>query len=100
MPEEEKPYRLYKGGRVKGKVPAPSRPERRKDGRTNGRDRRSSYRGPRTPRPGRKRRWARWIALALGVVVLLFVIWAVAGFLSFQSGIGGASKRVPRAVKA
>src|SRR5215208_4518159 len=31
MPSEEKPYRVYRGGRTKGKVPAPARPGRRRE---------------------------------------------------------------------
>ena len=47
MPGEEKPYRVYRGGRVKGKVPAPARrgrPERAK--RRERGDGRVDYRGP------------------------------------------------------
>ena len=48
---EEKPYRVYRGGRVKGKVPTP-KPER------------SGPRRPARPARGRHRRWLRWIPVA------------------------------------
>ena len=58
MPPEEKPYRLYRGGRVKGKVPA-VRPERP---------------GLRRPRINLRptRRWLRWIPVLIASS-LLFV---------------------------
>ena len=87
MAEGDKPYRLYRGGRVKGKVPL----ER-------------STRGPATPatapaRP-RRRRWGRWIALALLAVVVLTLVWGVLGFLSFSNGVDKANKRLPRGAAA
>ena len=44
MPREEKPYRVYRGGRQKGKVPLQSRPMR-KSARPDRRDG-TSYPGP------------------------------------------------------
>ena len=49
-PRGEKPYRVYRGGRVKGKVPAIPRPTRERDGRGDG-DGRRDYRGPAAKRP-------------------------------------------------
>jgi len=87
MAEGDKPYRLYRGGRVKGKVPL----ER-------------STRRPATPatapaRP-RRRRWGRWVVLALLGVVMLTFVWGVLGFLSFSNGVEEANARLPRAAKA
>src|SRR5437764_12366166 len=84
----EKPYRVYRGGRAKGRVPLdrPDRPAR------NGRR-------PTPPKPRRPRRrwsWPKRIAVALLVLVLLFVAWAVAGFLSFRSGVQTANKRLDK----
>ena len=63
MPGEEKPYRVYRGGRQKGKVPLQTRSGRAaaRAGRADG----SSYRGP-GPITQRKR-WSRgrWIKLAI-----------------------------------
>ena len=90
MAEGDKPYRLYRGGRVKGKVPLqrttrpPAKPRR----------------GPGVPGAPRRRRWGLWIALtALGILVF-FVVWGALGFLSFSSGVEKANDRLPRAAKA
>ena len=90
MPEQAKPYRVYKGGRAKGKVPL-QRP--------------SSSRPPEsgaatTPPKPRQRRLGRRITLALAVVLLLGVVWLVASYLSFSRGISVANARVPNPVVA
>ena len=77
----EKPYRVYRGGRQKGKVPVPGG-----DGKT--------------PKQSAKRRtrgrwgWKRWTLVAILVLVVLFVIWTVAGYLSVRSGVADANKRL------
>ncbi len=88
MAHGEKPYRVYKGGRVRGKVPSTPRPERQK--RTDDRP---------ADAPGRPR-WGRRIGLAVFLLVLLTVVWLVAGFLSFRSGVEDANARLPKAVEA
>src|SRR5690348_8728832 len=81
----DKPYRLYKGGRTKGKVPL----ERRTRGPgTPG--------TPAAPDAPRRRRWGLWIALGLVGLILLFVLWAALGFLSFSRGVHHANDRLPR----
>jgi LCP family protein required for cell wall assembly len=94
MPPDEKPYRVYKGGRAKGKVPSPSRQARapRRAGLGRGRMR---LRRPAAFRFGSPRRppWRRIILLGLLVLVLLFVAWAVASYFSFSSGVSDANKR-------
>src|SRR5919201_716381 len=97
-PGGEKPYRLYRGGRVKGRVPTVTgtRPPRGPRPERAGRQR---YRGPGpkpTARPPRKIRWGREIAVAIVVLVLFFVVWAVVGYLTFRSGVSEANKRLPR----
>jgi LCP family protein required for cell wall assembly len=90
MAREEKPYRVYKGGRVKGKVPAPPRPERRPRS-----DRRAgSYKGPGARRGKRPPDRRRRILLGVLVLIVIVVIWAVASFLSFRSGVGDANSRL------
>ena len=82
MPSEEKPYRVYRGGRVKGKVPTP-KPER------------SGPRGPRVRfRPNR--RWLRWIPVAIGLVLVLVLVWALASYFQFRDGVSAANKRLDR----
>src|SRR5581483_8578486 len=99
---EEKPYRVYRGGRTKGKVPLPSTRERGRGG-GDGRDRRT-YRsggggggGDRevVRRPRRRWTWRRWTWVTLLALVVLFVIWSVAGYLSVRSGVADANKRLP-----
>jgi LCP family protein required for cell wall assembly len=88
MAEGTKPYRLYRGGRTKGKVPLgkPSRP--------------ASKPKPQK-QPGRRRRWGLWIALAVVGLLVLTVLWGVLGYVSFSRGVTKANERLPaRAVGA
>src|SRR5579859_4131297 len=80
----EKPYRVYKGGRQKGKVPLPGRDERKLD--------RGDGSGV-VRRPRRPWTWRRWTLLVL-VLVVFFVIWGVAGYFSVSSGVSAANKRL------
>jgi LCP family protein required for cell wall assembly len=100
MAREEKPYRVYRGGRSKGKVPSvSSRTARaRRDGGGRRDDRSGSripYRGPgaRSDVGGRPR-WGRRIAIGLLVLLLLVVVWAVASWFAFSSGVSDANKRL------
>lgn len=86
----EKPYRVYRGGRVKGRVPL-ERPSERRPARDG--------RGPEKPkirRPRRRWSWKRRIAVGVVALLLLLVIWSVAGFLTFRSGVSDANKRLKR----
>jgi LCP family protein required for cell wall assembly len=88
MAREEKPYRVYKGGRVKGKVPAPPRPERagRRDSKgPSARER---------PRRGGRRFNRRRLIWLLPAFVVLLVLWGVASFFAFQGGVADANKRL------
>jgi polyisoprenyl-teichoic acid--peptidoglycan teichoic acid transferase len=95
MAPEEKPYRVYKGGRVKGKVPtAPPRARASRTG-TGGAGR------TRVPRPGRLRislprrpPWRRIILLSLLVLIVLFVAWAISSYLAFSGSVSDANKRL------
>ena len=96
MPEEEKPYRLYRGGRVKGKVPAPPRPTR--PGRARGDGQR--YPGP-GPLPRRRRlSWQRGLLLGVILLLVLVVLWGVASYFSFRGGVGDANKRLDSSTRA
>ena len=106
MAPDEKPYRVYRGGRAKGKVPAPSRSGRLRSsptgggGDSGGSGAPSEYRGP-GARPGRgKPRWGRRIALGALVVLLLVIVWAVASWFAFSSGVSDANKRLDPNAKA
>jgi LCP family protein required for cell wall assembly len=97
MAREEKPYRVYRGGRAKGKVPAvrPARLQRDGGGgRGTGGSARSDYRGPGAVGGGARPRWGRRIALVVGLLVLLVVVWAVASWFSFSRGVSDANKRL------
>jgi LCP family protein required for cell wall assembly len=81
MPSGEKPYRVYRGGRVKGKVPSLPRPER-------------------SERPERRfhlrpsRRWLRWIPAGLAVLLVFVLAWALASYFQFRDGVSAANKRL------
>jgi polyisoprenyl-teichoic acid--peptidoglycan teichoic acid transferase len=101
-PGGEKPYRLYRGGRTKGRVPTVGRPEKTPPRARPERDGRSRYRGPgprpRT-RPQRQIRWGREIGIAIVLIVLFFVVWAALGYLVFRGGVSDANKRLPRSAR-
>jgi LCP family protein required for cell wall assembly len=90
----EKPYRVYKGGRTKGKVPlAKERGGRDKPERT-------TYRGGGggrdvVRRPKSRWTWKRWTWVTLVCLFVLLVIWSVAGYLSVSGGVSDANKRLP-----
>ena len=85
MPSEEKPYRLYRGGRVKGKVPA-IKPER------------TGFRRPRIHlRPSR--RWLRWIPVLIALFLVLVLVWALVSYFQFRDGVSAANKRLDRRVR-
>jgi LCP family protein required for cell wall assembly len=98
----EKPYRVYKGGRTKGKVPLPTR-----ERGTGGPDRpgRTIYRSgdgderPVVRRPRSGWTWKRWTWVTLLALVVFFVIWSVAGYLSVRSGVRDANRRLPANVR-
>jgi polyisoprenyl-teichoic acid--peptidoglycan teichoic acid transferase len=108
---EEKPYRVYRGGRDKGKVPLARRD----------REARRAYRsgapgpapGPaagkitrKGDRPQRRSRlwfgwtWRRWSLVTILLLILLFAFWGILGYLSVESGVSAANKRVPAKVRA
>jgi LCP family protein required for cell wall assembly len=87
MAEGQKPYRLYRGGRKKGKVPL-------------GQARRPATQ-PTTPGgPRRRRRWGLWIALALVGLLLVTILWGLLGYRAFASGVDEANERLPARAEA
>jgi len=90
MPETEKPYRLYRGGRAKGRVPLQrhAEPKPSRDGAPP----------PGAPARRRKRRWGRWTALALVLLAVTLVAWLATSYLAFSHGIEEANARIPKSV--
>ena len=83
----DKPYRVYRGGRARGKVPLS-----RRDGKADFVHGDGGF-----PPPPARRRWT-WKRVVLVVVPALFVlllIWSFAGFLSVRSGVSAAHGRLP-----
>jgi polyisoprenyl-teichoic acid--peptidoglycan teichoic acid transferase len=105
MAREEKPYRVYRGGRAKGKVPTPGlRPPRveRRGVKRRGGDSGTGqveYRGPGAPTGQRKVRWGRRISLGLVVLLVLIIVWAVASWFAFSGGVSDANKRLDQNAK-
>src|ERR671923_2299694 len=102
-PGGEKPYRLYRGGRTKGRVPTLGRPEKAPPRARPDRDGRRRYRGP-GPKPMARRprqiRWGREFGIALGLIVLFFVVWGAVGYLVFRGGVSEANKRLPKTARS
>jgi polyisoprenyl-teichoic acid--peptidoglycan teichoic acid transferase len=100
---EEKPYRVYRGGRVKGGVPTLAREQRTKAMRRDGRRMRRDDEPPRV-RPHRRwyRRWSwkRWLVIGFASAFTLILIWGIASWFSFRSGVIAANHRLPKRVKA
>jgi LCP family protein required for cell wall assembly len=92
----DKPYKVYRGGRSKGKVPlkggdrgdrnAP-RKSARSDGGGSGRQV--------VRRPRRRWTWRRWVPIGLTAIVLFVVVWSVLGYFSVRSGVSAANARLP-----
>jgi polyisoprenyl-teichoic acid--peptidoglycan teichoic acid transferase len=83
VPSGDKPYRVYRGGRARGKVPKPGK-QWREPGRRSV-----------NVRPNRS--WLRWIPVAIGLIVVLIVVWGLASYFQFRDGVSAANKRLPRA---
>jgi polyisoprenyl-teichoic acid--peptidoglycan teichoic acid transferase len=86
MPAGEKPYRVYRGGRVRGKVPKLPKPAPVPGGRR-------AF----NIRPNRG--WLRWIPVALGIVLVFLVVWGLASYFQFRDGVSAANKRLGRGVR-
>lgn len=90
MASKDKPYRVYRGGRVKGPVPR----DHPKDRRSRGPDGHDAYSRPRPKGPRRRRRWLRIGLIVILVLVLLSTVWALLGYLAFRSGVKDANDRL------
>ena len=92
MARGDKPYRVYRGGRVKGRVPLQRRAQEapRGDGRRP---------RPAPPAPGvapRRggRRWGRRIAIGLFLLLLVVLVWAVASYVALGRAVDKANQRL------
>jgi len=90
MPAQDKPYRVYRGGRAKGRVPLT------RNVSPGSAQRPGAPAGPAAP--GR-RRWGRWVAVGLLVLLVLLIAWSVTGYLAVSSGVSEANDRVPAGVR-
>ena len=88
MAEGAKPYRLYRGGRKKGKVPLTSA------------TRPTTQPADARPREPRQRRWWLWAVLAVVGLLLIAVAWGALGYRAFAQGVDEANARLPRSAKA
>jgi LCP family protein required for cell wall assembly len=86
MATEEKPYKLYRGGRKKGRVPLRGTP--------------SPAQPTRAPAAPKRRRWWLWLVLALVGLLLLAVLWGLLGFRAFSNGVDEANARLSPAAQA
>jgi polyisoprenyl-teichoic acid--peptidoglycan teichoic acid transferase len=96
---KDKPYKLYRGGRVKGPVPKESsKGTKPAPGPGDGRD---AYARPKPTRQRRRRRWLRIGLIVVLVALLATVVWSLLGYLAFRSGVNEANERLdPRAYAA
>ena len=91
MATDGKPYRVYRGGRSRGRVPL-QRPQAS--------DQPGSGAGPDAPSE-RRRRWPRrrWIVLGVLALLALLVVWGGLSLLAVSRGLGDANERVPAGLR-
>jgi polyisoprenyl-teichoic acid--peptidoglycan teichoic acid transferase len=88
----EKPYRVYRGGRQKGKVPLPGREQARRRREAPQQPQRNVRR-----RPQRAFSRGRAVAWSLIAVVVILIVWAVAGYFVVRGGVSDANDRLQTA---
>ena len=99
MAQGEKPYRVYRGGRVKGRVPTLPKPERAAP-RADRRPGRFKGPGPKPQAPKGKPNWRRRILIGVALLFVLLIVWGVASYLALRSGAKAANERLPDSAKA
>jgi polyisoprenyl-teichoic acid--peptidoglycan teichoic acid transferase len=91
---KDKPYRVYRGGRVKGPVPTGAEPKKGRASEPAPGDGRDAYS---RPKPSRRRRAKRWLRVGLVVLLVLLLataVWGLLGYLAFRSGVKEANDRL------
>jgi LCP family protein required for cell wall assembly len=108
--QSEKPYRVYRGGRAKGRVPLERRPQEAsaQAGSTVG-DGGGRYPGPGPVRqPGRRRFrpnlrsstfWLRFAGFCFLFVFCFAILWSVLAYFAVRGGAQEANKRLPKGTK-
>ena len=101
MSRQDKPYRVYRGGRVKGRVPTAPKPSRTssRDGRWR-QGLRYPGPGPKERRPRRRIGWRRGLILALALLFTLLIAWVVMSYLAVRKGASEANDRLPPAARS
>ncbi|HEY8192483.1 MAG TPA: LCP family protein [Gaiellaceae bacterium] len=102
MARQDKPYRVYRGGRATGGVPTLPRLPKPK-GREKSTRRAEPPRRYAGPGPAKRpRRWGtgRIVFLSVLALVLLVIGWTIAGFLAVRSGMKEANARLGERAKA
>ena len=93
MALEDKPYRVYRGGRSGLKLPTISRPRRDNGRAPSSRPKRVA------PRRPPWRRALRWVGIGFCVFLLWVAAWSLAGYFSFRDGVKEANKRLSAAAE-
>jgi len=103
----DKPYRVYRGGRAKGGVPTLGREQRTRAAERDGRrefrsDSKRDGGGPRRVegRGGYRRwSWKRWLVIGVATLFTLSLVWGIASYFAFRSGVIDANHRLSKSVK-
>jgi LCP family protein required for cell wall assembly len=93
MGRGDKPYRVYRGGRVKGKVPLQRKVEQQpRDGRARTRPAAPIV----APKPARRRKraWGRRVAIGVVLLLLLLIAWSTASYIALSRAVDGANARL------
>jgi LCP family protein required for cell wall assembly len=102
MAGQDKPYRVYRGGRATGGVPTLTRqpkPERQQE-RSRKAPKPPRYAGPGPAKRPRRFGPGRIVFLAVLALVVLMIGWTVAGYLSVRSGMKQANARLGEQAEA
>jgi LCP family protein required for cell wall assembly len=92
LPGKEKPYKVYRGGRIKGPIkPLDKERAEPRDG--------DGYAGKYEKPPKKRRRWRRIVLLTLAGLIALALVWALLGYLAVRRGVNEANERLPDSAK-